>query len=244
WQRQPTEQELKGLVDNHVRDEISYREATAMGLDRDDPTIRRRMRLKLETLSEDIAAATSPTDQDLQTYLEQHPDSFLEEPQAAFRQIYLNPDRRGRSVEADARDMLVKVREEGAEAMSDRLGDSLLSVPNEINLLPRSEIARLFGEEFSRTVIDLNPGQWEGPVRSGYGLHLVFVTEQEPERLPELDEVRDQVEREWVFARKKEMQEAMYKKLLERYTVVIEPPDITAKNASAADKTESGAVVR
>ena len=244
WQRPPTEQELKGLVDNHVRDEISYREATAMGLDRDDPTIRRRMRLKLETLSEDIAAATSPTDQDLQAFLQQHPDSFLEEPRAAFRQVYLNPDRRGRNVEAEARDMLVKIRAQGAKARPDTFGDSLMSVPNEFPLSPRSEIARLFGEEFSRKVIELNPGQWEGPLLSGYGLHLVLVTERKPGRMPELAEVRDQVEREWIFARKKEMQEAMYKKLGERYTVIIEQPDATAKKVSATEKTGPEAEAR
>jgi hypothetical protein len=244
WQRPPTAQELKGLIDSHVRDEISYREAIAMGLDRDDPTIRRRMRLKLETLNEDIAAALSPTDQDLQAFLEQHPNSFLEEPQAAFRQVYLNPDRRGRNVEADARDILEKISTEGEKAEPDRFGDSLLSVPNNFPLLPRSEIARLFGEEFSRMVIDLNPGQWEGPVLSGYGLHLVFVSERRPARLPELAEVRDQVEREWVFARKKEMQEAMYQKLGERYTVVIEQPAAAADKVSAVDETKSEAVAR
>ena len=244
WQRPPTEQELQGLIDNHVRDEISYREATAMGLDRDDLTIRRRLRLKLETLSEDIAAATSPTDQDLLDFLAKHPDFFREEPRAAFRQVFLNPDRRGRNVEVDARDMLVKIRFEGAKAKPDTFGDSLMSVPNEFDLLPRSEINRLFGEQFGRKVFELDPGRWQGPVESGYGLHLVLVTERKPARLPELAEVRDQVEREWIFARKKEMQEAMYKKLGERYTVVIEQPAAAARKVSAADKTESEAVVR
>ena len=238
WQRLPTEQEMQGLIDNHVRDEISYREATAMGLDRDDLTIRRRLRLKLETLSEDIATATSATDQELLDFLEKHPDSFREEPRAAFRQVYLSPDRRKRNVEIDAREMLVKIRADGAKARPDSFGDSLMSVPNEFPLLPRSEIARLFGEEFGRKVFELGPGRWQGPVESGYGLHLVLVTERKPARLPELAEVRDQVEREWIFARKKEMQETMYKKLGERYTVVIEQPATAAKKILAVDKKE------
>lgn len=244
WQRPPTEQEVKGLIDSYVRDEISYREATAMGLDRDDPTIRRRMRLKLETLNEDIAATTSPTDQDLRDFLERHPDSFREEPRAAFQQVFLNPDRRGMNVDSDARDMLATIRDEGAKTRPERFGDSLMSVPNEFPLLARSEIARLFGEEFSRSVIELEPTQWQGPVESGYGLHLVLVTERKPGRLPELAEVRDQVEREWVFARKKEMQEAMYQKLGERYTVVIEEPDAPANEVAAVDEKKSAVVVR
>ena len=220
WQRPPTAQELKGLIDSHVLDEISYREATALGLDRDDPTIRSRMRLKLETLNEDIAAAAA-TDQDLQAFLEQHPDSFRREPQVAFRQVYLNPDRRA-SLEADARALLAQLQAAGPEADLAGFGDSLLVATNDLPLSPVSDIGRLFGEQFGRQIVDLEPGRWQGPVKSGYGLHLVYVTEKEPARLPELAEVRNQVEREWIFARKKEMQEAMYKKLMEKYTIIIE----------------------
>ena len=221
WQRPPTAQELKGLTDNYVLDEISYREATALGLDRDDPTIRSRMRLKLETLNEDIAAATAATDQELQTFLDQHPDSFRRESQVAFRQVYLNPDRRA-SLEADARALLAQLQAAGPEADLAGFGDSLLVATNDLPLSPVSDIGRLFGEQFGRQIVDLEPGRWQGPVKSGYGLHLVYVTEKEPARLPELAEVRNQVEREWIFARKKEMQEAMYKKLMEKYTIIIE----------------------
>ncbi len=244
WQRPPTEQELKGLIDDHVRDEISYREATAMGLDRDDATIRRRMRLKLETLNEDIAAAMTPTEQDLQTFLEQHQKSFLEEPQAAFRQVFLNPDRRGARIEADARKLLARLRAAGPDADLADFGDPLMSLSDDLPLSPVSEIGRIFGEKFSRTVVEIEPGQWQGPVLSGYGLHLVYVTERRPARLPKLAEIRDRVEREWVFARKKDMQEAMYKKLGERYTVVIEQPAPTVTTASAIDETKSEALVR
>jgi len=244
WQRPPTEQELKGLVENHVRDEISYREATAMGLDRDDAAIRRRMRLKLETLNEDIAAAMSPTDQDLQTFLEQHRDAFFEEPRASFRQVFLNPDRRGAKIDTDARNLLAQLQAAGPDANLSGFGDTLVMLAGDLPLSSVSEIDRIFGEPFGRTIVELEPGQWLGPVRSGYGLHLVLVTERQPGRMPELTEVRDRVEREWVIARKKEMLEAMYQKLSERYTVVIEEPAVPADKVAAADKTKSEAVVR
>jgi hypothetical protein len=221
WQRPPTAQELKGLTDNYVLDEISYREATALGLDRDDPTIRSRMRLKLETLNEDIAAATAATDQELQTFLDQHPDSFRRESQVAFRQVYLNPDCRA-NVEADAWAQLAQLQAAGPGTDLAGFGDSLMVATNDLPLSPVSDVVRLFGDQFGREVVDLEPGRWQGPVKSGYGLHLVYVTEKEPARLPELAEVRNQVEREWIFARKKEMQEAMYKKLMEKYTIIIE----------------------
>lgn len=235
WQRPPTETEVKGLIDEYVLDEISYREALALGLDRDDPTIRRRLRLKLETLNEDIAAASPPTDQELQDFLESHPDPFRVEPQVALRQVYLNPDRRGRQADADARNLLARLRAAGPDADLAGLGDPLMMVSND---LPRSadwEIERLFGEQFRRSVLELAPGRWEGPVQSGYGLHLVLVREKTPGRLPDLSEVREEVEREWLFARKKAVQEAIHKKLLERYTVVVErPPDAGGKGSAVA----------
>jgi len=242
WQRPPTEQELKGLIDSHVLDEVSYREATAMGLDRDDPTIRSRMRLKLETLNEDIAAAIAATDRDLQAFLEQHPDSFRLEPQVAFRQVYLNPDRRA-NIEADARTLLAQLREEDPETDLAGFGDSLMLTTNDLPLSPVSDIDMLFGDQFGRQVFDLEPGRWQGPVKSGYGLHLVYVTGKEPARLPELAEVRNRVEQEWIFTRKKEMKEAMYQKLLERYTVVIEKPSgpVEKGAAMAASFPEKGA---
>ena len=244
WQRRPTEQELKGLIDNHVRDEISYREAMAMGLDRDDPNIRRRMRLKLEMLNEDIAAAMSPTDQDLQAFLEKHPDAFLEEPRAAFRQVFLNPDHSGVNFEAEARNLLARLRAAGPDADLSGFGNSPMMLSKDLPLSTVSEIGRLFGQQFGKNVVKLEPGQWQGPVRSGYGLHLVLVTELKPARLPELAEVRDQVEREWMFARKKKMQEAMYVKLAERYTVVIEESSDTKGKGAAAAATPPARVAQ
>lgn len=235
WQRPPTEAEVKGLIDEYVLDEISYREALALGLDRDDPTIRRRLRLKLETLNEDIVAAVPPSDEDLQKFLEKHPDSFRREPQVAFRQVFLNPDRRGRKADEDARNLLARLRAAGPDVDLAGFGDQLMMVPNDLPLSAGWEIGRLFGEQFRENVLEQAPGRWEGPIRSGYGLHLVLVREKTPERLPELSEVRTEVEREWLFARKKEMQEAIHKKLLERYTVVVErPPDAGGKGSAVA----------
>ncbi|MDX1814728.1 MAG: peptidylprolyl isomerase [Thermodesulfobacteriota bacterium] len=235
WQRPPTEKEVKGLIDEYVLDEISYREALALGLDRDDPTIRRRLRLKLETLNEDIAAATLSSDQELKAFLESHPDSFRRRPQVAFRQVYLSPDRRGRKTDADARNLLARLRAAGPDASLAGKGDSLMMLSNDLPLSTEREVGRLFGEEFAGNVLSLAPGRWEGPVRSGYGLHLVLVTERTPGRLPELSEVRAEVEREWSFARKKEIQDAMHRKLRERYTVVVEqPPDPGGKGSAIA----------
>lgn len=126
WQRPPTDAELKGLVDDWVREEIATREAIALGLDRDDTVIRRRLRQKLDFVSEDIAAQTEPTDADLNAYLKAHPESFRVEPRFTFRQVYLNPAKHGDTLARDAAQVLAQLQQAGGMADVSALGDSLL----------------------------------------------------------------------------------------------------------------------
>jgi hypothetical protein len=103
WQRPPTAPELAGLIDNYIREEVLYREAVAMSLDRDDTIVRRRLRQKLEFLTEETAEMAPPSDTDLQAFLQQHPDAFRVEPRLAFQHVYLRRDRRGAAAHAEAR---------------------------------------------------------------------------------------------------------------------------------------------
>src|SRR5210317_524611 len=116
WQRPPTDGELSGLIDNRVEDEIAFREAVAMGLDQDDAVIRRRLRMKMELLMEDIAGLSPPSEEELQAYLEEHMDSFHQEPQVSFKQVYLNSDKRGAGVDEAARKMLAELTAAGPGA--------------------------------------------------------------------------------------------------------------------------------
>ena len=221
WQRSPTEQELQGLISSHVREEIFYREALAFGLDRDDPIIRRRLKQKLEFMSDDLAGVAIPSDEQLEKFLETHPERFRIEPQVAFRHVFFNIDKRGEEAMDEAERLLALLSDEGCNADPDTLGDTLM-LPKSFDILPASQVARLFGEAFSRELIRVKIGQWAGPIRSGYGLHLVLVTDSVEGRLPELDETREVVEREWLAVHKKEVQEHIYNRLQERYTVVFE----------------------
>lgn len=222
WQRPPTEEELKGLVDDYVREEIAYREAVAMGLDRDDTIIRRRMRQKLEFLVEDAASATPPTQAELQAYLDAHPDRFRVQPQVTLRQVYVDPSVGGDAADR-ARALLERLRAAGPDASLEGLGDSIMLDP-EVPLLRQDDVARLFGAEFADEVVTLPIGRWEGPVQSGYGLHLVMVREVVSGREATLDEVRRDVERELLSQRRRDQLAAMYDELLGKYSVTIEPP--------------------
>jgi hypothetical protein len=233
WQRPPTDQELAGLVQDFVREEVYVREAAAMGLDRDDTIIRRRLRQKFEFLTEDALEAAAPTDADLTAYMKAHPDSFHVEPRVAFRQVMFDPARRGPAPEADARKALARLNSGRPGVDFAALGDSRM-LPSDIELSSQSDVARVFGREFAEKVVQLPKGGWTGPIPSGYGLHLVQVTEHVEGRVPGLDAVREAVTREWKTAQRKERSEALFRKLLERYKVVVEPPGAPASGKSAS----------
>ena len=232
WQRPPTDAELKGLIDDYVKEEIATREAIAMGLDKDDTIIRRRLRQKLEFLVEDAVDQVPPTDAQLQEWLEKHPEAFRPESRVALRQVYVSTERRGASARADSERLLARLRAAGKDAKIDALGDaSMLS--RDLPLGPLSEVTRAFGSDFAAKVDALAPGQWTGPIESPYGLHLVLVPERVAATRPALADVRPLVERELLAERRKAQLQALYERLLAKYTVTIEMPKGEKKQAAA-----------
>lgn len=224
WQREPSAEELAGLVSDFVREEVYYREALALGLDQDDTVIRRRLRQKLEFIFDDVAARAEPSEAELQAWLKAHPDAFRREPRLSFRQVYLNPDRRGPRVEADAAQLLAQLRQAGTDLDAAALGDATLLESAFADVSP-SDVAAQFGADFADRLMELAVGAWQGPLKSGLGLHLVQVSERRDATLPVLAEVRDQVRREWDKARRAELKELSYRELLARYTVIVEGAD-------------------
>ncbi|MCK4837736.1 MAG: peptidyl-prolyl cis-trans isomerase [Desulfobulbaceae bacterium] len=229
WMRPPTEDELNALVENYVREEVFYREALAMGLDQNDPLVRRRMRMKLEFILEDLSSQ-NVTDEVLTAFLEKHPDKFRTEAQLSFQQVFLNPEKR-KDLAGDAEKLVAKLND-GAEFKS--LGDPIL-VPFDYSLATQSEIARSFGERFAADVIKLTAGDWTGPVYSAYGGHLLKVSERVDAHLPKLADIRELVKREYLVVKRKEQKDLAYKQLREGYEVTIEAVKIEpVKTAQAA----------
>jgi hypothetical protein len=221
WQRAPTPDEFQGLLRDYIRQEIAYRESTSMGLDQNDIVIRRRLRQKLELLAEDVASLVAPGDADLRQYLDDHVEDFMVEPRLSLRQIYFSRDRRGVSARQDALDLLQRMDTLADEADTELLGDPL-PLPAEMTGMRESEVSRYFGKVFTDGLMGLKPGQWSGPVESGFGLHLVIIDERVPARAPELEEVRETVQREWMSERRQEAVDGLYERLAENYTIEIE----------------------
>ncbi|NNF47237.1 MAG: peptidyl-prolyl cis-trans isomerase [Desulfofustis sp.] len=222
WQRPPREAELEGLLEEKIREEIAYREGLALGLDRDDPYIRRRLRMKLELLLEDISAQASPGDEELQKFLEENREKFRQEPRYSLYQVYLNPSQRKETLQKDAEELLQRLKKGGDEVDPGQIGDSIM-LPRAFPLSPATVINRQFGSDFTTQLSDLETGTWQGPIRSGYGIHLVLINQRIEGRDPDLAEIRPMVEREYELIMRKELKEKIYANLREKYTVVVEP---------------------
>jgi hypothetical protein len=228
WQRPPTAEELRGLVDDYVLEEALYREGVAMGVDKDDTVIRRRVRQKMEFVVEDVVEVTEPPETEFEAWLAEHPESYERPARFTFRQVYLSPDRRGDTVRAEAERVLVELRT-ATDAVDPReLGDSsLLDYAYEDT--GADMVARSFGQAFADQLAERPAGEWSGPVESAFGLHLVFVDAKTEGRLPALAEVREAVVRDWSYAQREEASKRFYDEVLKRYRVTIEwPKDVFA----------------
>lgn len=237
WMRPPTAAELKGLVDDYVAEEIYYREAIAMGLDQDDTVIRRRLRQKMEFISEGVAEATEPSDADLQAYLDQHADKFALPAELTFQQVYLSSERRGKNVRADAEKLLAELRAGRGPADPLEAGDPTLLPPTMTSASPQA-IANTFGQEFAAQIDEAPVGQWSGPVESGFGLHLVMVDERTAGKAPTLAEIRPIVLREWQSEERRRQNQALLDTLKSKYQIRVEGPAAELFATSAAGATK------
>jgi hypothetical protein len=218
WLRQPTATELSGLIDNLVREEVLVREAVGLGLDQNDAVIRQRLRQKMDFLTEVSAQSVAPNDKTLQTFLEANAQDYAVDPHLSFVQIFLGPDITPEQVAA-ARLAL----DNGTPA--ETLGQSTM-LPRTVPLTPKWGIDRSFGAAFFASIDPGVVGDWQGPVVSAFGAHLIRVDTYEPGRIPDLDEVREKVERDWRGQQAQKLKDESYQFFRNRYD--IQTPDPAA----------------
>jgi len=218
WMRPPVPQELRGLVDDYVKEEVFYREAVGIGLDRDDTVIRRRLRQKMEFVSEDVAESRQPTEVELQQFLDAHADKFVSAPTLTFQQVFVSTDRRGDAARPAAERLLAELQAGKGPADPAQAGDPTILPPSMQQATPQ-EIANTFGEAFATDVEAAPVGQWMGPVESAYGLHLIRVEAATPSTKPTLAEIRPAVLREWQSVQRQQVNDAFYQSLRSKYEV-------------------------
>jgi hypothetical protein len=217
WQREPTDKELQSLIEDFVIEEIYYREALAMGIDKNDPIIRRRLRQKMELYTDNLATTLTPNEEQLQTYLQHHPDKFRTDSRYTFKQVYINTDRPERKL-VQVIDSTQTALQSGKSIQGD---PSLL--PTQLTDAEAHSVDRIFGRGFASQLDDLELNKWSGPLRSGVGIHFIQMEAYQPGRLPELVAIREKVEREWRFDQAQQVDKSLRKKLIASYEVIVKP---------------------
>jgi len=224
WNRPPTTEELDGLLKQYIKETVLYREALTMGLNKQDQVIRRRLAQKLEFLAKDLVALTSPTEEELQAYFNEHRGYYSEPTRFTFTQVFIDPDKRGDATLDDAeRIKATLIAKGGAIDDVSGLGDDLM-LQNYYPEKDQAEIQKQFGSGFAESLVGLPPGQWHGPVLSGYGVHLVYVHSVIESPATVLDDVRERVTLDWETEKGIELNEQFYDSLRQQYTIVIEEP--------------------
>ncbi len=214
WQRPPTDAELRGLIDSFILEEVLNREAVAIGLDQDDTIIRRRLKQKMEFLVDDFSAA-NPSDVDLQQFLDSDPERFRAEARISFEHVYLTDPMAG-----EVATLLVALQ--SGEALDSNVMRLSGLLPRQFDDVSETNVAGQFGGEFSAALFTLDIGQWTGPVQSPFGTHLIRIDQIIAARVPLLDEIRVEVQREWLVDRRQAARATLYDQLHAKYVITIE----------------------
>jgi parvulin-like peptidyl-prolyl isomerase len=216
WQREPSREELRGLVTDFLKEELLAREAREIGLEANDTIVRRRLAQKLEFLITDTARLADPAEEDLEKFYAAQPERFTDEARVSYAHIFFSREQR-QDAAAEAEAALAALAQGGTAPSGDRL-----LVESEIHAATEQDVAAQFGPAFARAVLALKPGAWQGPIASGYGLHLVRVTELKPARQREFAAVRGQVLARWREERERETDAQYFAGLLKKYDVVVD----------------------
>ncbi len=220
WNRTPTKLELRNALGEHIRQEVLYREALARGLDREDPVVRLAMVNKLNMIAAAQAEAVEPTDEEIKAYFALRQERYRIPATESFMHIYFNKDKRGEQARSDAEEVLgiIGQQEPRPEKLSDWGDQSMLQ--NVLVEQTEGEINRMFGAGFGTTVVSLERDQWQGPLESGYGLHLVKVYNRVESRVPDWTEVRKQIHADMLYEARKAAEDQFYQEIAARYRVV------------------------
>lgn len=222
WKRLPTDEEMRGLIDNRVEQEILYREALALGLEQNDEIIKRRLAQKMEFLAEDVSAIREPQPEELKAWFEKNSAQFALPGRITFRHLYFSPDKRGEQARRDAEQSLQRLAGTTSDSASDSgFGDRFMD-QNYFVDCSSEQVSKVFGSKFSESLFKLqSSGAWQGPVESGLGWHLIWIETITPGRIPSFEEVDpEQIKSEWTSYRREETKRKAFADIRQRYEIV------------------------
>jgi hypothetical protein len=217
WQRPPDQKELDGLIQSYIQDEVFYREAVAMGLDKSDRAVKRRLRQTMELILDDYTTVY-PTEAQLQAYLSANTGKFTVDPRISFRHQYFGMEEKEKAIS-----QLSSLR--GGKVGNDVPMAGLNLLPDHFEDETHQKVSGTFGNEFANSLFEVEVGSWRGPIKSAYGWHLVLVSELAPGIVPPLNDIWDIVEREWSLERKTKLKDEQYARMKARYEISVQMPE-------------------
>lgn len=234
WNRPPTAQEINGMIQQNINEEVLYRQAVAMGLNENDPITRRRMAQKLEFLTSDLAQAQQPKDGELEKYFQDNMDAYRGDDLITFVHVFFNPDERDDKTLDDAAKVLKELQVAGEPDLEKlEIGDRFM-LQNHFKSVDEVEVRRQLGSGFAESLMKLEEGKWHGPVLSGYGVHLVYVYQLEKAPAPAHEKVKDKVLEDWNEEKREQFNADFLDNLKKQYEIVIDdlPTDRLIDNPS------------
>ncbi len=220
WQRPPTKEELSNAVLNYVRDEVLYREALNRNFDENNGMVRRSLIMQMNMIAEGQGSNSGIDEESIAAYYELRKEKYMIPALISFRQVYYNPAKHNDSMDDLVNSTLRQLASASEEEIQD-VGDPI-SLNRQYEKLSEYEVANLFGESFASEVMDLPVGEWIGPVKSSYGIHLVHILSRTNETPAPIEAVRNEIIREIEYEEKEAAKEQFYTELMRQYSIVYE----------------------
>jgi parvulin-like peptidyl-prolyl isomerase len=236
---------LRALADQEAMQRILAREAMAFGLEEGDEIIERRLAQKMDFLLADLAQLEPPTREELAAWYAANAERFTLPPRASFRHLYFSPDARGDDgARAAAEATLVEVADRPIDAPDLAARADRFMFQDFYGGRSPEQVSKEFGPGFAADIFALAPGGWHGPIRSGYGWHLVRLDTLEPARVPALDEIEADVRAAWTGERYGEIRRRAEDDMRARYTIVIPSLDPAELGTLSAPQASAGSLLQ
>jgi len=216
WKRLPTDEELKNLIQQNIKQEIFYQEALKMNLDHNDEIIKRRLAQKMQFLSNDLASINEPTDEELEKYYDKHFENYLTPYLFSFYQIVFSPDNR-ENAKQDAEIIMSQIDNDSFAEIKTK-GDRL-PFPFFFENTNADALNRQLGVNFSESLEHIDTGTWVGPIQSGFGYHLIYLTEKTGPQIPDFESVKDDLLRDMEYDNQKNLNDLIFKELKKNYSI-------------------------
>jgi hypothetical protein len=216
WKREPLPEELDNAIAHYVLSEIYLREARAIGMDRGDVVIDRRLRQKMGFMLEDLAAVKQPGQDELKQYYLDNIKNYVEPEKYSFQQVYLSADRNPQQLAAAIEKQTARM----AQGLAPQSDVSML--PEQMTQASPAAIDKVFGKGFATQLSTVKTERWSEPLDSTFGQHFIYLLEHLPEQSKPYEQVADQLLRDWQYNHTQQLKQAFEKELLESYSVVIE----------------------